>query len=200
MNAEDAIEKIYEMNEGDEMIEDYFTRHQVDSLGILTVLNEQAAQIEVSGYLERIRGKRVIEIGAGVGFLAIELAKHAKSVIAIEANPAWSWVFTQYLYAVKPAHLTWVFGTAESMSTVLRGDVAVVYTRSGIEQMTHVALEMCPEIILGPKLSTAHRFPAATADEIALAEKFAASLTSKDFVSRNGISGRKIRDFMERET
>lgn len=200
MNAEDAIEKIYEMNEGDQMIEDYFTRHQIESLGILTIVNEQAAQIEVSGYLERIRGKRVIEIGAGVGFLAIELAKHAKSVVGIEANPSWSWVFTQYLYAIKPDNLTWVFGTAESVASFLHGDVAVVYTRSGIEQMTHVALEMCPEIILGPKLSAACRFPDVSADEIALAEKFAASLTSNDFVSRNGISGKRIRDFMERKT
>ena len=49
-----------------------------------------------------IDGKRVIEVGAGVGFLAIEMAKRAKSVIAIECDPAWSWIFTQPLQLHKP--------------------------------------------------------------------------------------------------
>jgi 16S rRNA A1518/A1519 N6-dimethyltransferase RsmA/KsgA/DIM1 with predicted DNA glycosylase/AP lyase activity len=82
-----------------------------------------------------ITGKQVIEIGAGVGFLALELARYAKSVIAIESDPAWSWVFTRSLYRHKPKNLTWIFGDANEMAGKVTGEICLVFTCSGVDDL-----------------------------------------------------------------
>ncbi|TAL42001.1 MAG: hypothetical protein EPN91_09375 [Salinibacterium sp.] len=145
--ADDLIEMAYDALEGAEDLMAYHARHGTPSLLVLTQHSPHIA-IETARLLrEHIDGKRVVEVGAGVGFLAIEMAKRAKSVIAIESDPAWSWVFTRSLLAHKPANLSWVFGTAESVADIVRGDIAVVCTRSGHEAMRKVALRMAPRVI-----------------------------------------------------
>ena len=147
--TETLIDPVYEALEGREDLAIYHDRHGTASLLILTQHSPQIARETVRLLLASdIEGKRVVEIGAGVGFLAIEMAKVAESVVAIEADPAWSWIFTKSLYRHKPANLTWVFGAAESVAEWVRADVAVVMTNSGIDAMRAVALQMAPHVIM----------------------------------------------------
>ncbi|MBI3043555.1 MAG: hypothetical protein HYY78_12115 [Betaproteobacteria bacterium] len=125
----------------------YHMRHGTPSFLVLTQRNPRIAKETARLLADEIDGKRVIEIGAGIGFLAIEMAKRARSVIAIEVDPAWSWVFTRSLYAHKPQNLTWIFGSAETVADSIRGDVAVIVTRSGIDAMKSIALRMAPRVV-----------------------------------------------------
>lgn len=142
-----AIEAIYEVQEGSMSVEEYHAKHHTPSLLILTVLSLTDASVIVERFRDRIANKSVVEIGAGVGYLSLELAKYASEVFAIESDPAWSWLFTQHLYKVKPPHLTWIFGRAEAVASWLHADVAVIVTRSGHEEMQAVARRMAPTVI-----------------------------------------------------
>lgn len=146
----DAIEVIYNRMHDPEMLDRvgaFHERHETASLLILTIHDAQPA-IEVAEWLRPvIEGRVVVEVGAGVGLLAVEMARHAKQVYAIESDPAWSWAFCEHLYDVKPPNLTWIFGTAESVSDHLTGDVAVFVTRSGRAQMGEVAGQLAVSVI-----------------------------------------------------
>lgn len=96
----------------------------------------------------RIKGKTAIEIGAGVGFLAIEMARYAKHVWAVEKDPAWSWVFTKHLYRFKPKNLTWVFGDARDLIGTLKVDLAIVVTCSGETELKHIGELLAKEVIM----------------------------------------------------
>jgi hypothetical protein len=144
-----TIEGIYDTQEGSEEVEDFERRHEIRSLGILTVLNAHEAEVEVVRMAPWITGKRVVEIGAGVGLLAVALARVARSVVAIEVDLAWSWTFVEHLYRAKPPNLTWVFGRAEEVAGWLRADVAIVYTRSDVEGMRTLAGKFAP-LVLSP--------------------------------------------------
>ena len=146
-HTEDLITMVYDSMEGVEDLLDYHARHGTPSLLVLTQHSPEIAMETARLLGPEIDGKRVIEIGAGVGFLAIEMAQRAASVIAIETDPAWSWIFTRSLYDHKPPNLTWIFGTAESVADVIRGDVAIVVTRSGHAGMRAVAERMAPRVI-----------------------------------------------------
>lgn len=187
-NAEQEIEKVYEANDGAEFMEEYCGRHGIESLLILTITNSYAATREVDKFAHKIRGKTVVEIGAGVGFLAMEMARFAKRVYAIEADPSWNKVFTDCLYLMKPPNLTWIFGTAESVSEWLRGDIAVVFTRSGHGAMYAAARSMCPEIIEGPTLSIEDREPDVMPAILAEAKRIADTVRPEDFTSRRTFS------------
>lgn len=128
-------------------VENYHNKHQTASLGVLTVLNPLDARKIVKPLRARILNKTVVEIGAGIGYLALALARYSPSVFAIESDPAWSWIFMHHLYELKPAHLTWIFGRAESVAPWLRADVAIIVTRSGHEEMQQVARRMAPIVI-----------------------------------------------------
>ncbi len=156
-SAEAAINAIYETMDGSEAAMQYHDSHGVNSLLILTIDNYYTALMEIEKFWPRIKGKVVVEIGAGVGMLAIQMAKFAKQVYAIEADPAWSWVFTQFLYGVKPPNLTYIFGAAQSMVGLIQADVAVVYTRSDIPGMLELAGEFASEVIKGPLCEFAER-------------------------------------------
>lgn len=146
-DTSDAIDMAYNCLEGAEDLLKYHAEHGTPSLLILTQHSPQIATETARLLASEISGKRVVEIGAGVGFLAIEIAKLAKSVVAIEVDPAWSWIFTRSLYAHKPPNLTWIFGTAESVADIVRGDVAIICTRSGHKEMKAVASKMAPRVL-----------------------------------------------------
>ena len=84
-----AIDEIYEAGEGDEVRQAFGERNGIHSLSILTVLNPKEASMIAEKLKEIIKGKTVVEVGAGVGFLALELARFAEKVYAVEADPAW---------------------------------------------------------------------------------------------------------------
>lgn len=145
-----AIDMVYESGHGMPLAEEsqhYLYRHDCRSLGILTVYDKRIAKRTAKRLRPRTYGKVVVEVGAGVGLLALEIAKEAKHVYAIEVDPAWSWAFTQYLYREKPANLTWIFGMAEDVAEWLRADVAVMVTRSGRQAMRAVAERMAPLVV-----------------------------------------------------
>lgn len=143
--ASSTIDKIYDLHEGSPTVFDFCQRHGVESLNVLTILREQEARENVARFTEHIAGRRVVEIGGGVGYLAMEMAKVARSVMAIENDPAWSWVFTKFPYARKPPNLTWIFGLSEGLD--VRADVAVVCSRSGLHEMFGQARRFAPEIV-----------------------------------------------------
>jgi len=148
--SEDAlrmVDVVYEALEGSEDLQEYHRIHGTPSLLILTQLHPTIAKESARLLAPEIEGKRVIEIGAGVGFLAMEMAEIADSVVAIESDPAWSWVFTHHLYRHKPPNLTWIFGAAESVADQIHGDIAVIFTRSGVNEMIEVAAKMAPRVI-----------------------------------------------------
>jgi hypothetical protein len=128
----------------------HFSReHGIRSLGVLTVTDLDEARRWAQQIAPWIAGQVVVEIGAGVGLLACAMAGIASHVFAIEADPAWSWVFTEHLYRAKPRNLTWIFGRAEDLVGRIRGDVAVVFTRSDVEGMRTLAAGFAP-LVLAP--------------------------------------------------
>lgn len=145
-----VIDLVYNCMEGAEDLIKYHRQHGTLSLLVLTQYSQEVAQetIKLIRKENDIDGKVVIEIGAGVGFLAMELAKYAKQVFAIEVDPAWSWIFTRSIYAHKPPNLTWIFGTAESVLPYIQGDIAVVVTRSGENELRELAQKFAPKVIM----------------------------------------------------
>ena len=145
-----AIDTVYmEFGFPIRMVEDYHARHDNPSLLILTVCDRRTARREAKKLLRLIEGKTVIEIGAGVGLLSLEMAKTAAHVYAIELDPSWSWVFVEHLYFNKPQNLTFIFGDARELIGKLRADVAVIYTRSGIETMRDIAKQLAGFTVMG---------------------------------------------------
>lgn len=133
------IEGAYESLEGDEDVMAYDRRHDIQSAGILTISDAAKARQVAESLRTRIAGKVVVEIGAGVGLLAIEMGRYAERVYAIEADPAWSWIFVRHLFRAKPANVSWLFGSAEQFGGMIRADVAIFATRSGRESMRQAA-------------------------------------------------------------
>jgi hypothetical protein len=197
--AEAATERIYETNEGEPCVEEFHQRHDTDSMLILTVHSHYAARKECERLQDQIAGKVVIEIGAGVGFLAMQMAKVAKRVYAIEVDPAWSWIFTRFLYGIKPPNLTWVFGKAEEMIGVLRGDVAVVYTRSDRLNMRTMASQIAPVVIEGPLCSLVEAYPEYGSLNLDAMQELAVGLmTNGDNLTRRGLTGDVLRSAVDK--
>ena len=142
-----CVNAIYGDMQESEAAEDFHRRHMTPSCGVLTVYEKEAVKNIVEQIYDEICGKVVVEIGAGVGLLAIGMAYVAKEVYAIEVDPAWSWAFTEVLYDIKPPNLTFVFGKAETMVGKLHADVAVIVTRSGHKEMQGIAGKLAPKVI-----------------------------------------------------
>lgn len=85
-----------------------------------------------------LKDMTIIEIGAGIGHFAVELAQVCKHVFAIEADPVFSQTFARSLYAdmPKPSNLTWIFDTATPEMSRMgggwlpAGDLVIVVTGS----------------------------------------------------------------------
>ena len=143
----DDIEMIYSQNEGSDLVEEYHQRQGIKSMLILTVADEKDGLLEAAKLSKYVKGKTVVEIGSGTGVLAIALAQYAKMVYAFEADPAWSWCFIEHLYRKMPSNLLWIFGNAEHATGMLRADVAIIYSRSGQENMKEIARKMAPVVL-----------------------------------------------------
>ncbi|HEY5869317.1 MAG TPA: hypothetical protein VI542_27770, partial [Candidatus Tectomicrobia bacterium] len=129
------------------MVECYMQRHGVESAGILTVADDDTAG-EIAVYLApRIEGKTVVEIGGGIGLLALHMGLYAKRVYCIEAHPLWASSFLVALLANKPKHVSYLFGAAEEFQGQITGDVAVICSHSGLASMKAVAEQFAPVVI-----------------------------------------------------
>lgn len=138
---------VYETMEGSEASERYSARHGVRSAAVLTVYDDETADLIASHLEARIAGKTIVEIGGGIGILACHLAMLAKRVYCIEANPMWSWVFAGQLLAQKPKNLSYLFGAADEFYGMLWCDVALFCTHSDTDGMRNVASLFAPTVI-----------------------------------------------------
>lgn len=141
-----TLDAYYDRMDGNPVLEGYHQRHGTESAGILTNYSDEHAG-EVAEYLrERVAGKIVVEIGAGIGLLACHVAQDARRVYAIEVDPMWTSCFIEFLYKKKPRNLTFIFGKAEEAPPFV-ADVAFFCTHSGRESMYRAASRFAPEVI-----------------------------------------------------
>lgn len=140
------LENYYSELEGSAAVDTYHRRHGTESALILTNFDDERAAL-VTGYLaDRIVGKVVVEVGAGIGILACHLATVARKVYAIEVDPAWTSCFLAALYERKPPNLTFIFGRAEDAPPIC-ADVALFCTHSGHASLYRAATLFAPVVI-----------------------------------------------------
>ena len=147
MELSKMLDTIYEAIEGSEAAQAYSERHGVNSQAVLTVLSDGHADLVAAHLAPRIEGKTVIEIGGGIGLLALHMGQIAKRVYCIEANPMWSWVFAGTLLHQKPRNVSFLFGAADEFVGVIKGDVAIYCTHSDVKGMELVASQFAPMVI-----------------------------------------------------
>ena len=144
---ETTLSAAYEAMEGSKISMEYSARHGIKSAAVLTIFTDEMASLTAS-YLEpQIAGKTVVEIGGGIGLLALHLGTIAKRVFCIEANPVWAESFVHVLLEKKPKNVSYLFGAAEEFEGIVRGDVALFCSHSGIPTMKKVAARFAPVVI-----------------------------------------------------
>lgn len=141
------ISHVYEAFEGSPLLAEYSARHGVESAGVLTVTDDEHASLIASYLAPRIEGKTVIEIGGGLGLLALHLGLYATRVYCIEANPIWASCFLAVLLAQKPKHVSYLFGAADEFAGQIHGDVALFCTHSGVKSFRAAAAPFAPVVI-----------------------------------------------------
>jgi len=154
----DSIDHVYEVFHDDVVYMELWDRlfPEDKSMHILTVLDFDDAAREVSKFMEHIRNRRVVELGAGVGLLAYEMAKLAKSVVAVEFDPVWARVYLKHVYPkVLRSRLPLYFtiGDARHLQRFnMEFDVAVIYTYSAIDTPLNIASKVAKKTILNGKV------------------------------------------------
>jgi hypothetical protein len=143
----DTLEEAYNVMEGSEVSLEYSMRHEIASQAVLTVTDDESAALIAHHLAPRIEGRTVVEIGGGIGLLALHMGFIAKRVFCIEANPIWSSAFIACLLANKPKSVSYLFGAADEFAGMVRGDVALFCTHSGIESMRRAASLFAPTVI-----------------------------------------------------
>ncbi len=140
------LNAVYEAMDGSRAAEDFSDRHGIRSAAVLTVYDDETAGLLAEHLAPRIAGKTVIEIGGGIGLLALHLGLVAKRVYCIEANPMWSWTFANVLLKQKPKNVSFLFGAADEFEAI-RGDVALFCTHSDVAGMRAIAARFAPVVI-----------------------------------------------------
>lgn len=143
----EMLNRIYNDMEGSEASQAFSERHGVASAAVLTVLDDNHATLIAERLRPRIEDKTVVEIGGGVGLLALHMGHIAKRVYCIEANPMWSWTFAEVLLHQKPRNVSFLFGAADEFLGAIKGDVAVYATHSDVKGMGLVARQFAPVAI-----------------------------------------------------
>lgn len=143
----EMLQEVYENMEGSESSLAYSERHNINSAAVLTVIDDETAAMIAEHLAPRIEGKTVVEIGGGIGLLALHMGMIAKRVYCIEANPMWSWTFAEVLLKQKPRNVSFLFGAADEFLGAIRGDVAIFCTHSDVHGMKLVARQFAPEVI-----------------------------------------------------
>lgn len=143
----ETLDLVYATMEGSEVAERYSERHSITSQAVLTVTDDETAGLLALHLAPKIEGKTVVEIGGGIGLLACHMGHLAKRVYCIEANPAWTWAFVGCLYQNKPRNVSFLFGSANEFVGVIKADVALFCTHSGVDAMRLVAAQFAPVVI-----------------------------------------------------
>lgn len=139
--------QIYNEMEGSEASLDFSERHNINSAAVLTMTDDETAGLMAEYLASRIEGKTVVEIGGGIGLLALHMGHIAKRVYCIEANPMWSFAFTHLLLKSKPKNVSFLFGAADEFIGAIKGDVAVYLTHSDVKGMGLVAAQFAPIVV-----------------------------------------------------
>jgi predicted RNA methylase len=143
----EVLGNIYNEMEGSDVSLEYSERHNVKSAAVLTMTDDETAGLMAEHLAPRIEGKTVIEIGGGIGLLALHMGQYAKRVYCIEANPMWSSVFVAMLLSHKPKNVSFLFGAADEFLGTIKGDVAIYLTHSDVNGMGLVAAQFAPVVI-----------------------------------------------------
>ena len=143
----DLLDKVYDAMEGSRASEEYSQRHGINSAALLTVFDDETANLIAEHLAPRIAGKTVVEIGGGIGLLSLHLGLIARRVYCIEANPMWSFVFATSLLHEKPKNVSFLFGAADEFAGVIKADVAIFCTHSDVAGMRATADKFAPEVI-----------------------------------------------------
>lgn len=143
----EMLNHVYNAMEGNEMGKRYSERHGIKSAAILTIHDDETAGMMAEYLAPRIEGKTVVEVGGGIGLLALHMAQYAKRIYCIEANPMWSWTFAALLLAKKPKNVSFLFGAADEFAGQIQGDVALIVTHSDISGMREIAGRFAPVVI-----------------------------------------------------
>ncbi len=143
----EMLDNIYNAMEGSEALMEFTERHGIESAGVLTVLDDDHAALIAESLRPRIEGKTVVEIGGGIGLLALHLGHVAKRVYCIEANPLWSWTFVNLLVQMKPRNVSFLFGAADEFLGAIQGDIAIFCTHSDTTGMGLIAAQFAPIVV-----------------------------------------------------
>ncbi len=143
----EMLDEIYNQMEGSQASLDFSERHNINSAAVLTMTNDETAGLMAEYLAPRIEGKTVIEIGGGIGLLALHMGQFAKRVYCIEANPMWSITFAHLLLAHKPKNVSFLFGAADEFIGTIKGDVAIYLTHSDVTGMGLIAAQFAPVVI-----------------------------------------------------
>jgi len=123
-----------------------------ESLHILTIYDWETAKREAERLKPIVEGKKVVEIGAGVGLLAACMAEHASLVVAVELDPAWARIYLKHIYPTvlaKRLPLLYFAGDARHLEALGKVfDVAVIYTYSTEEQLKQLAEKIARKVII----------------------------------------------------
>lgn len=141
------LEFVYMSMEGSKAVEAYSKRHDIRSAAILTAYSDELAATVAEYLAPRIEDRVVVEIGGGIGLLALHMAQYAKRVICIEANVAWSWTFASILLQQKPKNVSYLFGSASEFYGDFKGDVALFLTHSDAKGIKEIGSHFAPEVI-----------------------------------------------------
>lgn len=141
------MDTIYSAMEGSETSQAYSERHGINAQAVLTIMDDETAGTIAEHLAPRIEGKTVVEVGGGIGLLALHLGTIAKRVYCIEANPMWSWVFAGTLLHQKPRNVSYLFGAADEFVGMIRADVALYCTHSDVRGMGLIASQFAPVVI-----------------------------------------------------
>ena len=85
-SLKDVLTEAAENMSTSEVMDDYAERHGMEAAPILTVHDDETAHNIVGAIHDRIAGRTVIEIGGGIGLLALHMGTVARRVWCIEAN------------------------------------------------------------------------------------------------------------------
>ena len=147
MSIDQMLGAIYSAIDGSEASESYSCRHGIQSQAVLTITRDEDAHLIAEHLAPRIEGKTVVEIGGGIGLLALHMGLVAKRVYCIEANPMWSWTFAGTLLHQKPRNVSFLFGAADEFIGAVKGDIAVYCTHSDVKGIGLVAAQFAPVVI-----------------------------------------------------
>lgn len=143
----ELLDEIYNQMEGSDASLEFSERHNIRSAAVLTMTDDETAGLMAEYLAPQIEGKVVVEIGGGIGLLALHMGHIAKRVYCIEANPMWSIAFAHLLLARKPKNVSFLFGAADEFVGTIKGDVAVYLTHSNVKGMGLVAAQFAPIVV-----------------------------------------------------